>query len=486
MTKPFGPHRRLQVEPLEDRSLPSSGITSTLQNGVLTIVGTDAADTIVIRQTPQGVTVNGQRSFANVARVVVDGRGGNDRIYVDTSGITGTGRAPISAYLIGGPGNDLLVGGDGNDTLIGGDGADSIYGAGGNDYIEGNAGADRLFGNAGNDIIYGGDGEDVIVGGTGNDFIDGGAGGDWLYGGEGNDTILGGAGNDYLEGDGGDDKLYGEGGNDWLVGGAGNDLLSGGADQDFLDGGPGNDTFDGGAGFDSFHRDVSDVLTNPSEVNDIRQGASGTCVVLASLSAIANSGVDLAGRIQQVGENQYNVPLYRPGTGWVTQTVYFDGTWTDNDPSVANPGDAWVCIYQRAFLQEMGVRWTDPNQAQWANTYGDRFQHADAALVAFTGSASWHDSAMGLARTNLSDLTRAVAGQRPTIALTRDADIQQYGLIADHAYTVLGVSSDASGTKVILRNPWGSDGPQQQGANDGVIALRWDVFARVMQGFCVA
>src|SRR5438093_9151265 len=76
MGKPFGPHRRLQVEPLEDRSLPAAGVTVTFHNGVLGVLGTDNADTIVIRQTPQGVTLdaNGQQtSYAGVVRVVVDG-----------------------------------------------------------------------------------------------------------------------------------------------------------------------------------------------------------------------------------------------------------------------------------------------------------------------------------------------------------------------------------------------------------------------------
>ena len=40
--------------------------------------------------------------------------------------------------------------------------------------------------------------------------------------------------------------------------------------------------------------------------------------------------------------------------------------------------------------------------------------------------------------------------------------------------------------KVILRNPWGSDGPLRQGADDGVITIKWEVFSQVVQGFCVA
>jgi len=44
----------------------------------------------------------------------------------------------------------------------------------------------------------------------------------------------------------------------------------------------------------------------------------------------------------------------------------FDGTWTDNDPTPTADGAAWPLLYQRAFLQEMGVNWADPNSAGWA------------------------------------------------------------------------------------------------------------------------
>jgi Ca2+-binding RTX toxin-like protein len=441
MQKPFGPHRRLQVESLENRSLPAAGVSTSLSGGLLSVIGTDAADTIVVRQTAAHsvtVTANGEtKSYTGVNLISVDGRGGNDKIYVDTGATDAKRITPLNAKLFGGAGNDLLVGGSGNDTLDGG------------------AGNDTLYGGAGNDVLYGGDGNDT------------------LYGNAGNDTLYGGAGNNYL------------------------------------DGGTGSDTFVGGAGFNVYHDDFSAaaVTATKASAGNIFQGKSGTCVILASLAAVANDGVNLAAQITKTGENQYSVPLFRPGTGWVTQTVYFDGTWTDNDPMIASPADIWVVIYQRAFLQEMGVRWNDPNQAQWAGKYGDKFQHADAALVALTGSARWHDTSatVAVARTqspgagassvtlmtsltgrDLGDLKSAVNGKHPTIALTKDTSLSTYGLIEGHAYTVLAVTTTSAGTKVTLRNPWGTDGPKLQGADDGVITLDWSVFSRVMQGFCVA
>src|SRR5262249_52799661 len=129
----------------------------------------------------------------------------------------------------------------------------------------------------------------------------------------------------------------------------------------------------------------------------------------------------------------------------------------------------------------------------------------DSALLALTGSASWHGAGASLAggrsletstaagvsgtdagtltASDLADLRRLVNGGRAANAPARGADPTAAGLIESHAYTVLGVSADG---QVTLRNPWGSDGPQVQGANDGVVTVSWDVFSRVMQGFCVA
>src|SRR5207244_7004719 len=97
------------------------------------------------------------------------------------------------------------------------------------------------------------------------------------------------------------------------------------------------------------------VQTARPSINDVDQGQAGTCVILSLIAAVTDSGVNLAARITPLGNNLYSVPLYRPGTGWITQTVFYNGTWTANDPVPAGAGDFWVLLYQRAFLQEMGV-----------------------------------------------------------------------------------------------------------------------------------
>jgi RTX calcium-binding nonapeptide repeat (4 copies)/Calpain family cysteine protease len=487
MPKHLGPRRRLEVEALEDRTLLAAGLYTTLKRGVLSVTGTDGSDTIVLRQTWSGVTLdagNEHRLYVGVTRVEVSGRGGNDKIYVDTRPVAGTRTRPVDAKVDGGSGNDTIITGAGTDTVTGGSGGDTISNDAGTDRIDGGDGPDRLYGGAGNDTIVGGSGEDLVSGGKGSDSVDGGAGDDWAYGGEGTDTVLGGAGDDYAEGGAGNDRVSGGSGNDWVIGGAGTDQLFGDAGNDMLDGGPGADSFDGGRGFDQYRNQVDDLIAqfDRSDVRDVRQGEAGTCVLLASLLAVTNTGVDLAARIRQVGAHQYSVPLFRPGTGWVQQTVYFDGVWTDNDPMLAAPGEAWVLIYQRAYLQEMGVRWNDPHTDRWTRIYGDKYQRADSAFTALTGDATWTGNDGRLSADHLQFIARATAGRHPVIALTKGSGLDRYGLIEGHAYAVLGVR----GNQVTLRNPWGYDGPIRQGADDGVITVSWDVFRAAMMGYAIA
>ena len=395
MVKPFGPHRRLQLESLEDRSLPATGVTSSLSNGVLTVIDTVKADTIIVRQTAAhtvSVTAAGTtKSFTGVNSVSVDGRGGSDRITMDTSATDRVHIAPLNATLHGETGNNIITGGSGTDSLIGG---------------------------------------------------------------PGNDTLLAGTG---------------------------------------------NDTFVGGGGFNVYRDDFSgtNVTQEKASADDVYQGQSGTCVILSSLAAVTADGTNLAARITKVGTNEYSVPLYRPGTGWIKQTVYFDGTWTDNDPMIASRNDAWVVIYQRAFLQEMGVNWSDTATGNWAAKYGNNYQVANAGLIALTGNGTWHadtivaagqgigtttsqtsggNIATVLTSADMATLKSAIAGKHPVIALTKNLNLAQYGLVTDHAYTVLAIT----GTTVTLRNPWGT------GSADGVVTISWSVFSTVMQGFCVA
>jgi len=209
--------------------LDASSLRIGLNDGVLTVIGTNRAEKIqlILKGSRIEVAINGRvrvrYQASTIDSISIDARGGNDIVEL-------IGRIFIPATIDGGSGNDKLAGGFSHDVLLGGEGNDSLYGGRGND---------RIDGGAGNDLLRGQDGNDQLFGGTGNDRLYGDAGADSLDGGNGNDVLYGGTGNDSLFGGGGNDSLHGESGWDTLFGGIGDDLLVGGGQKDLLDGGLG-------------------------------------------------------------------------------------------------------------------------------------------------------------------------------------------------------------------------------------------------------
>jgi Ca2+-binding RTX toxin-like protein len=207
----------LEIEALEDRSVPSA----TVADGVLTITGSDASESVTVTRVLQ--------SFSFVIRVR------------ETVGSTTTTDFPadgiehIECHLLGG--NDSFT----NNTLL----ACSVTGGSGSDDLSGGSGNDHLFGNDGNDTLRGGSGSDTLNGNDGNDQLFGDTGDDYLFCHAGDDIARGGTGHDLLYGDTGDDDLFGDAGADFLVGGSGNDVLVAGWDSDL-------DRLFGNSGADNF------------------------------------------------------------------------------------------------------------------------------------------------------------------------------------------------------------------------------------------
>jgi Ca2+-binding RTX toxin-like protein len=155
-------------------------------NGVLSIPGTAAADTITATMSAGYLVVsrdNVSEQFAPAAihELAITGGAGGDHITVDSS-------VTIPCMINGGKGPDSITGGSGNDTLAGGRGLDTILGGLGDDLINGGKGGDSLAGGGGNDSITGGPGHNVLSGGDGNDTL-------FAVNGV-SDTLSGGAGSD--------------------------------------------------------------------------------------------------------------------------------------------------------------------------------------------------------------------------------------------------------------------------------------------------
>jgi len=122
----------------------------TFDAGVLSVVGTEANDSIIVSLSATNIIeVGGQSTNVNVNAVDeirVSGLGGDDQI--DLSGVVNFTGLPNSAAL-----STFILGGDGADNIIGSAFSDTVEGGDGNDVVDGGAGNDFLFaGNQGDEI----------------------------------------------------------------------------------------------------------------------------------------------------------------------------------------------------------------------------------------------------------------------------------------------------------------------------------------------
>ena len=164
----------------------------TLENGLLTVKGTNAGDRIALRlqagqpgilEVDFGDDGSAEFSFerSEITEIAVKAGNGDDAVRIDE--INGVFADTIPTTIDGGNGNDRLVGGAGAGTLNGGNGDDALFGGNGNEKLLGGNGNDSIDGNKGNDVAFMGNGNDTFV-------WDPGDGSDTVEGQNGTDTML--------------------------------------------------------------------------------------------------------------------------------------------------------------------------------------------------------------------------------------------------------------------------------------------------------
>jgi Ca2+-binding RTX toxin-like protein len=147
--------------------------TPKLEDGVLTVKGTDAGEKIALRlqagnpgtlqiDVRDDSTADFSVDRSKVTKIVVNAKGGNDAVRIDESNGPFTDTIPTT-----------IDGGNGNDSIAGGKGIETLLGGRGNDSIDGNGGNDRSALGAGNDTFIWdpGDGSDSVEGQSGADTM---------------------------------------------------------------------------------------------------------------------------------------------------------------------------------------------------------------------------------------------------------------------------------------------------------------------------
>jgi hypothetical protein len=444
--------------------------TARLAHGVLQVIGTPKADVINVRLAGSAIKVSGVRapfSAQAVDKIAVKALAGNDRISIDT-------KLTIPARIDAGAGNDVVLGGGGDDVIIGGKGKNRLDGRGGRDTTNGVLEARVDIAPAPTPVVAP---APVVV----------------------PPPVL-------------PARTPTPPATNPPVG-PGLGLVDDGLPGNMVAGKPAQK----GAG---------DRLA--ADYNDIKQGQSGTCFFGAALSALAQSGVDLASRIKHLGGDAYEVSMFKPimrgskGEGFygadrfdpIKVRVQFSGAASAEalQPNKTE-GDFWTTLYYEAYFSPNGPA---SHPAGGGTGY---------ALMALTGKKNLpspeDDGAIfgGNAPTDgaadMQAISNALKTKHAVVAGTFQGDGAKRivepstGIVANHAYTVVGIvySPGATNPYVILRNPWGQDAdPDQKGKvtdnmanakptshytnqsnfDDGLIRIRWNTFAAVFQQYVVA
>ena len=245
----------------------NAAVTSSVNNGVLTVSGDGHDDVITIQCLGGNVDVNGANpgsgptACSSITAIKVAGGGGNDAVSV--SAVSRSVFDSLTDVTIhGGGGNDSIFGSPDADALFGDGGSDTFYLVQGDDTVDGGTEGDRLTLSTSHDLVLTpsrlttGDDDIAIASIEAVDLTSEGRSvrfdarqfHDDLFvtTDRGDDVLLGGTGSDRMSSGGGSDRLVGGRGTDYLVGGRGNDVLLGGPEVNYVDGSEGHDRCRGG------------------------------------------------------------------------------------------------------------------------------------------------------------------------------------------------------------------------------------------------
>ncbi len=207
------------------------------------------------------------------------------------------------------------------------------------------------------------------------------------------------------------------------------------------------------------------------KADDPIQGQVGDCYFISSMVAVANARPDLLDKaIVANDDGSYSVTFHaRPvrGLPTVPVTVKVDATFPTRGAglefaSARNPKELWPLLFEKAY-------------AGWKGSY-DAIHGGMAgnALEALTGGEP-HFSVVSTAMNEdamFKTLSLANAPGGCVVANSKPEDTGIDGLVADHAYAVLGTEAHGGKKYVKLRNPWGEKEPSGRlRRDDGIFLL---------------
>ncbi|MEW5739151.1 MAG: C2 family cysteine protease [Myxococcota bacterium] len=209
--------------------------------------------------------------------------------------------------------------------------------------------------------------------------------------------------------------------------------------------------------------------------DDPLQGQLGDCYFIASLAAVAKNRPDLLARAVKTNrDGTYTVTFFekKPGASKPKPVeITIDGSFANRKgrleyASARETRELWPLIFEKAYAAWKGG--FDAIESGMAATALEALTGAKPDFFAVTSELK---PAALFAR-----LEEACASKGCVVALSKPWDPSEKGIVADHAYTLLGVEARGGKKYVLLRNPWGEREPDYGGKDDGVFSMPLEKF----------
>lgn len=215
---------------------------------------------------------------------------------------------------------------------------------------------------------------------------------------------------------------------------------------------------------------AGEVSVNGFDADDPLQGQVGDCYFISALAAVAKSQPELlAQAVTTNRDGTYTVRFFERKNGDPSPkpvSVTIDGNFANRFgrleyAAARETKELWPMIFEKAY-------------ASWKGGFGDIEGGMSAtALEALTGAKPGFFPVTTESKPEAiaAQLEAALAQRGAVVALSKPWEPSVQGVVADHAYTVLGVEKRGGETFVKLRNPWGEREPGHDGRDDGIFEL---------------
>ena len=240
--------------------------------------------------------------------------------------------------------------------------------------------------------------------------------------------------------------------------------------------------------------------TGPVPTRDVQQSDFGNCYFMASMAGLSPDAVK--NMVKDNGDGTYTVRLYDTDAAGNASPVFVrvngDLPASGSAASAGSPAAIWPAIVEKAYAAHVGG-YNNVDGASNTSFFEAPTVLTGRPTVAYVNQLSGGDVLYDRFQQAIAEGRPVFAGYVATDPGPDGLQVKD-GVYGDHAYTVVGVRTDASGQQyVTVRNPWGdsdlngkypgepsSNGVAKDGVNDGQFEMTMQEYMKMFHFSAVA